>query len=324
MRKASPATVGAFVVGAVVILVALVAAIGSGSMFHKRYPFVLHFSGSVNGLREGAPVKFKGVHVGAVRSIKLPLGSGDPDMPIPVLIELEGRQLARTQDLSEPPEGLELDDEIRDGLRAQLVVESIVTGILFVSLDYRPDTPIVMRGERGGVPEIPTLGSDFDEMRGEASKLLAELKRIDFAGLVESSARAMAAVEETARAARGTATIAGETLEELSDEVRATAVRTREALGALQSVAETIERHAEPLATSLRSSSERLGALQGELEATLRSARMLLDPQAPIAVRLEAALGEIERAARSTRGLVEYLERNPSAVVRGAAAKEDR
>lgn len=340
MRRGSPAVVGAFVVGAVVILVVLVAAIGSGSMFRKRYPFVLYFPSSVNGLREGAPVKFKGVQIGAVRSIKLPLGSGDPDMPIPVMIEIDGRQVARTQDLDHLPEALDLKDEIRQGLRAQLVVESIVTGILFVSLDYRPDAPPVLRGPRDGVPEIPTLPGDLEQMRGEAGDFLARLQEIDFAGLVERSRSAVTAIEELARseelrrslaslegtlvAVRGAATGIAEGVEAMTAEVRTTAERTRESLEAIEGLAVTVEGHVEPLAASVHASAERLGSLQAELEATLRTTRMLLDPEAPIAVRLESALAEIERAARSTRGLVEYLERNPSALIRGAGQREDR
>ena len=59
MRRASPAAVGAFVVGAVVLAVIAVAAFGSGRLFRHAYPYVIYFTGDVNGLKIGAPVKFK-------------------------------------------------------------------------------------------------------------------------------------------------------------------------------------------------------------------------------------------------------------------------
>jgi paraquat-inducible protein B len=301
VKRGSPVLVGVFVVGAVAILIALVAGIGSGAMFHKRYPFVLYFTSSVHGLREGAPVKFKGVHIGSVRSIKLPLGSSDPDMPIPVVIEVDGRQLARTQDLSRLPDELDLQDEIREGLRAQLVVDSIVTGILFVALDYRPDTPLVLRGPFDDVPEIPTVPGDLEEMRGQAGEFLDRMKQIDFAALVERSTAAMAAIDELARSEelrrallslQGTLESVSEAssavasgVETMTDEVRTTAERTRASLEAVEDLASSVQEHVQPLAGSLRANAERLGSIEAELEATLRSTRMLIEPRAPIAVR---------------------------------------
>ena len=73
-KKISPALIGAFVLGALVLLIVAVIAFGSGQLFRKTQEFVLYFDGSVNGLHVGAPVKFKGVEVGSVKDIRLEMG----------------------------------------------------------------------------------------------------------------------------------------------------------------------------------------------------------------------------------------------------------
>ncbi len=95
-KKANPAVVGAFVLGAIALVVLAVIVLGSGRLFQKRYEYVLFFEGNVNGLRVGAAVKFKGVEIGSVTRILFNINTarGPAQMTsngirIPVIIELQ-------------------------------------------------------------------------------------------------------------------------------------------------------------------------------------------------------------------------------------------
>ena len=92
-RRVSPTLIGAFVLGAVLLAVMAVVLIGSGRYFRRTSPFVLYFPGSVNGLRVGAPVKFRGVEIGSVEDIRLQLQRGPECIRIPVIIGIDPEKI---------------------------------------------------------------------------------------------------------------------------------------------------------------------------------------------------------------------------------------
>src|SRR5690348_13019885 len=67
--KINPTTIGAFVVGAVVLVVAGALLFGGGQFFQEKLPYVMFFDRSVTGLNVGAPVIFRGVQVGQVTEV---------------------------------------------------------------------------------------------------------------------------------------------------------------------------------------------------------------------------------------------------------------
>ena len=73
-KRANPAVIGAFVVGAVVLVVVAAIVFGSGRFFRTTYSYILYFPSNVNGLKVGAPVKFKGIEIGSVQNILLYAG----------------------------------------------------------------------------------------------------------------------------------------------------------------------------------------------------------------------------------------------------------
>ena len=88
-KRFSPAMIGAFVLGAVALIVIAILVFGSGRLFRQTREFVLYFDNSVNGLRIGAPVKIKGVEIGSVKDIRLQLEKDKEPNKIPVIIEVD-------------------------------------------------------------------------------------------------------------------------------------------------------------------------------------------------------------------------------------------
>ena len=94
-KRMSPAVIGAFVLGAVALIVIAIVVFGSGRLFRQTRNFVLYFDNSVNGLRIGAPVKIKGVEIGSVKDIRILVGQGTAGDKIPVVIEIDLKKLTR-------------------------------------------------------------------------------------------------------------------------------------------------------------------------------------------------------------------------------------
>lgn len=153
IRKMDKTMIGAFVVGAVVLLVAAILIFGSGNLFTHPDKYTIYFNGSVKGLSVGAPVIFRGVKIGNVTSIGLVYDPNTRDVLIPVVVDVE---LARVAGIPDPVGYPDYPEWVKHGLRAKLEIQSFITGQLMIAFDFYPDKPQKLYGLKG-YPELPAL-----------------------------------------------------------------------------------------------------------------------------------------------------------------------
>ncbi|HEX4211358.1 MAG TPA: MlaD family protein, partial [Candidatus Binataceae bacterium] len=129
-KRANPKAVGIFILGALALAVLAIIVIGSGRIFQKSNRYVLFFAGNVNGLRVGAPVKFKGVEVGSVANVLLNLNIDSEPVPrdysairIPVIISLDEHKIIGRGAVTDFSKPANLKRAIDAGLRGQLATE---------------------------------------------------------------------------------------------------------------------------------------------------------------------------------------------------------
>lgn len=309
-KKVSPTLIGAFVVGALALAVIGVAVFGSGRLFRKTQEFVLYFDRSVNGLRVGAPVKFKGVEVGAVTRIELSLSHRlmrQGEVHIPVVIELDADRISEKGGRVEmTQEGL--DEAIARGLRGQLATESFVTGVLYVELDFHPGSPVNLAHEpEVHLLEIPTLPTALEQVQTKASEIIAKLSEIDFQKLGRSITETVDGVNQLVNA----------------PSLKAAVGRLDDAIRDLQEGAVAVRELANDARSNVGSLGTRLRATSTQAEATLASLQALVAPGAPLQYQLGQTLEQLAEAARALRALADSLERDPSAIVRGKALPKD-
>jgi paraquat-inducible protein B len=300
-QRANPTFVGVFVLGALFLTVVGLVVFGSGRLFSETHPFVLYFSGDVNGLNIGSPVKFKGVQIGSVSQVLIRLDAKSKDARIPVVIEIDSGRLRKsgvTEDLS--------DDSFRnqvisDGLRGQLVLQSFVTGVLYINLAYFPDTPLDLAASGGDYPELPTVPTTEEKVETLIKSFSQYFADLDLDALIKSILRTVHTIDRLISS------------EEATDLIP----RLDSTLKEIQDLAKSVRSEIEPLSTSFKSSLERLRSLSEEAEVAVKVLRGALAHDAPLSVELEKSLEEIAASARAFRALAETLERDPGILLRG-------
>ncbi len=354
-RKANPTVIGAFIVGAVVLIVAALMVFGSGQLFTQKNTFVLYFDGSVNGLNVGAPVKFRGVRVGAVTQVRALYNPKDYTGLIQVVAEVEPAQFTQIIDgviVSEAArQRADTQALIAAGLRAQLQVESMVTGLLYVELAFLPDTPVNLVGIPSEYSELPTIPTTMEELFAAVRQIMDELGALpvtealnELTGLLQrvnsilTSPKMDAALADVGSILNNVDKAVAESLADLPalvDKAGGTADAATAALQATRQLVQDIDSQVDPLAggaqatlrsarNTLQQGSKTLVTLEqavkpaiGEAEQALASVRDLVRPDSVVVNDLSKTLVALERAAQSIRILANYLERNPEALLRG-------
>ena len=136
-KRANPVVVGSFVLGGIVLAVTVIAMVGSGSFFRHKQRLIAYFDGSVNGLDVGAPVKFRGVPIGRVTGVRLRLPAQPvDDRRIPVVVEIDQDRLIELGESKAVVSDEKVAEHlVAQGLRAQLELESFITGVLFLVIE---------------------------------------------------------------------------------------------------------------------------------------------------------------------------------------------
>ena len=318
-QRVRPALVGAFVLGAVLLAVTAVVLIGSGRYFRRSYSFVLYFPGSVNGLRLGAAVKFRGVEIGSVEDIKIRLAPGQEISRIPVVIAVDPKKItslgANETILNSPAE---FENAINAGFRGQLQSESILTGLLFVALDFFPGSQPTFvqqpRTRRFRYREIPTEASSTDKARVAVSEVLTKLAESDLKGLVDSARQAVSGINQLV--ASPDLRMAIRSLDDITGKLG-------DAAGRVSHLAAGLDTNVSGLTQDLRQSSAKANAMMDRAGKVLERTDATIN-DSPLMYELTRTLEEVSAAARSVRLLTGYLERNPSAVIFGRRVARER
>jgi paraquat-inducible protein B len=194
MKRANPAVIGGFIVGAVILAIAGVMILGSGKLFTGSMKCVMYFEGAIQGLYVGASVNFRGVKVGSVTSIKMQLDRQHFGIRIPVIVEFPkgagGAMEMLNADPSIPIDALEA--LIERGLHAQLQTDSLVTGLLFIQLDLPPvPSPESALREATIDPatkllEIPTVPTTLQEVSNTIRQVLGKLAELPLEEMLRS------------------------------------------------------------------------------------------------------------------------------------------
>ena len=325
-QKISPALIGAFVVGALALLVVAVIAFGSGQLFRKTEQFILYFGGSVNGLRIGAPVKFKGVEVGSVKDIRLEMQGTNGVHMIPVIIEIDLKKVIRRGVAREEAMNPNTISEfVKQGMRAQLLTESFVTGVLYVGFDWFPETPLHFVQQPGGnfqYEEIPTVPSGLEEAQDAIVRVVKKLDDIDFKALAGSLTKTSDRIGDlsSSPALKSILKSLDDDMPELRGAIldfRKLAATANTNVTSVSADLHNVSGDLHQTLTAAQRAIEQISATMKEAQTTIVSVRGTVDPNSPTVYELTKSLREVSGAASSIRLLADSLDHNPQALILG-------
>lgn len=319
MKKVNPTAVGLFLVIGLAFVVGGVVLFSSGTLFHTRAKYIVYFDSSLEGLNPGAPVKFRGVTVGKVEEVLIRHNQAEEDFAMPVIIAID-RNLAQSKSdmYLQLPSGERMDRLISRGMRARLDAESLVTGNLYIGLDFIPDAPPpVFHQVKLQYEEIPTVPSDVQQ-------LWANLKRLDLAGLSTKLnallVHADSKVEEldVHQINGGLTNLLGSanrfiTAPDLTNAVR----EARVALVDAQTLLKRIDGQVNPLADNANHTLADAQKTLGDLRGAIQHLTDMLGPDDAFRADLNHALEQLGNASRAVADLAEFVQRNPNSLLLG-------
>ncbi len=325
--KVSPAVVGLFVLGALVLGLVALFSFGGINFFSKPERFVVYFDESIHGLDLGSPVKLRGVRVGRVVNISLRYVPEKNSSVVAVACELNRNLITDEKgveiDVTEPGK---LQGLVDRGMRAQLGVIGLATGLLYVELDFLDPLvyPATPRADLASTyVEMPAVPSAISEFQANLTEILNDVKKIDFNGIAREVQGLLADVRKKINAMDTGALVAewtqaGASVRELaaSPELKQTFVSLAAASQKLDTILADYEANG-PKGENLAKMIEDVRGTVTAFNSTALTAQKFINAQQSLGDDASQALVQLGEAAAAVHALADFLERNPSALLTG-------
>jgi paraquat-inducible protein B len=253
--------------------------------------YTLFFPDSVRGLSVGAPVDFRGVVVGEVTEIDIRFDDSKHEVKIPVQVKLfpdrlRGRRGKEGAGKTVPTETV-MDRLVARGMRAQLRSGSLITGQLYVALDFFPDSPAAKVVRSGDITQLPTMPGSLQALQETLLAVATKLNNLPLEAIGQDVRTALSSLDQLLASADAA-------VKKIDGEL------TPKAASAIESVSQTL----------------------AGVDKTLANADRLLSEDGAVQRDLRDALREVSRASEAMRSLADYIERNPSALIRGRSDED--
>jgi paraquat-inducible protein B len=332
--RVSPAIVGAFALGAFALGIMALLFFGGVSFFHKQQRFVVFFDESIQGLNLGSPVKLRGVAVGRVVGLSVRYEQPSNHSVVAVVCEFDRNMITDDKggmiDVSNPTELQALVDH---GLRAQLGLIGLATGLLYVELDfYDPQAyPAGAVATELKYPVVPYVPSTISEFQESLTEILTKVKRIDFEGMADNvnhllvdARRQVNAMDLKALTGQwqqaGAAVNALATSPDIKQtftNLNAALADLRGTLSALHATVGKVDNQVDANGKDLQAALAQADNSLRQFSATAVNLSRFINAQQNLGEDTHRALAQLTDAAASIERLADFLERNPNALISG-------
>lgn len=242
------------------------------SLYSEHIDYLLLFSDSVRGLEPAAPVEFRGIRLGTVAEVPF-YATGmqqqvDSDYKIPILIRIEPGRLIK--ELGENFNFQQhLEQGTQKGLRASLKTANLLTGSLFIDLDFYPnEKPLKGPQKFAGYPLLPTVSGGFSQIQQKLVQSLDKINSLPLETMIKEAAKTLSesqrTMHETQRMLLSLNEItSSQEMKELPKELQQTLQQLKRSMQGFQP--------GSPAYSKMVSDMQRLGQVLSELQPILRT-----------------------------------------------------
>lgn len=241
---------------------------------------LLYFNQSLRGLTPGAPVDFRGIVIGEVKSIGVEFDSEHREFRMPVFVEIYPERLRRRSHEKDAIDSRWTPEQrirwlVGKGLRAQLRTGNLLTGQVYVALDFFPKaTPAKVDVDKSPI-ELPTVPNSLDDLQAQVQDLVTKFNKVPYEQIGKDVRTALASLDKTLKSSE-------QLVQRLNNDV-----------------------------------SPEIAAAMKDVRKTLDTAERTIASDSPLQQDMRQTLQELTRAAASLRVLTDYLERHPESLLRG-------
>ena len=296
--------IGIFIVLITAIFIISVGVLGSGSFFTNKVKYIMYFNDSVKGLKKGAKVAFKGVTVGEVHEINIILNQASFEAVNQVVVQIDRNRLKSYDDrLFDFGYGVKKMTQklIKKGLKAQLQMESIVTGVLMINLDFDNKFPSNFVDKNGDYIEIPTLPSGL-------SQITQTLNKIPLDHILSKFSKILDNLEKVT---------SNDAISNIIDNLDKTIKNLENATNEVNSVFKKVDVEILPIMKNLDEMVKEAKETFIELKDVTANLNDMSSDDSKFRYDLEKTMEALTRASKSVETLTDYLNRNPNAVIFG-------
>lgn len=313
-RTVHPTAVGTFVL-AMLLLASMLLFFFSGSpWWSPRDRYVLLYDTTIRGLNVGAPVAIKGVRIGQVTDISAQLYEDTMEVLNTVTIEIDPKVLELSGDRP-----VSLDELVEHGLRAQLRTQSILTGLLYVNVDFFPDRPVEYHQVNTRYTQLPTMPTELQQLSRDFENLdlmsiVSDVQfTLDGVGKLLNNPELHRLPEQLGKTLEALQTAAEELTNGSQNLIEGYGAVADNTNALLTETGAALPEFIEKLEMAL-SSLEETSALMANSAA---NTAFLTSDDSPVLYRVGSAARSIDAAAAQLQRLTELLEREPQSLLFG-------
>jgi|HubBroStandDraft_2_1064218.scaffolds.fasta_scaffold138473_2 paraquat-inducible protein B len=319
--KANPTVIGVFVLGAILIAIGAVFFFGSADLFAKKQTYVSYFAQSVSGLQTGSNVKFKGVNIGKVTRVLLGVGK---DQPVYAKVFYQIDQTVFDRDFGGTSRFNLFDVEgtkkrVEQGLRVRLDFESLISGQLYMSLDFVKDpAPFTYHDNPSDYAlEIPVQPSDIEAIVSNLTKAISNLGNVDFLAISKDLQSLIISAKDGIDSLK--LAEVGDSLNHLVNgpELKGALTSVKDAFDQMDVTLKKFQSELDPITANLNPTLEEAKKTMAQLEDATHQLDRMLSSNSSFRYQLDSTLSQIGSAADALQRLSEFLERNPNSILFG-------